>query len=497
MLGSGVHLSASGLTKRYPGVLALNDVSIDIRGGEVHAVAGENGAGKSTLMHSLAGATLPDSGTLSIDGVTVRFRSPRDAQALGIRMIHQELNLVPDMTVAENVLLGDEPSRGGIVDRKQLDARARAVLDRLGQSSLPTSVPVGRLSLAERQMTEIAKAVAADARVVIMDEPTAILAQDEAEALFRVVDQLRAAGVAIVYVSHRLDDMARLADRVTVLRDGQVVDSKPASELARDDIVRLMIGRELAAGYPLPRGTPGDEVLRLEDVSSGLVTGASVSLRRGEIVGVVGLVGSGRTELARAIAGAAPITAGHMELDGAPYRPRSPRDAIDVGIALLPEDRKRQGLVLIAAIRDNVSLASLKSLSHAGVIDRGREGEAVSHWTTALSVRTPSIETTVGSLSGGNQQKVVLARWMLAKARIILFDEPTRGIDVGAKAEIYALMRQLADDGAALLVISSDLPEALGMSDRVVVMRNGRIAATLPRTEATAERVAPLMLGTT
>jgi ribose transport system ATP-binding protein len=478
-------------------VLALNDVSIEIRGGEVHAVAGENGAGKSTLMHSLAGAASPDSGTLSIDGVAVHFRSPRDAQALGIRMIHQELNLVPDMTVAENVLLGDEPSRAGIVDRKRLDARARAVLDRLGQTSLPTNVPVGRLSLAERQMTEIAKAVAADARVVIMDEPTAILAQDEADALFRVVDQLRAAGVAIVYVSHRLGDMARLADRVTVLRDGQVVDSKPASELSSDDIVRLMIGRELAAGYPLPRATPGEEVLRLENVSSGPVTGASVSLHRGEILGVVGLVGSGRTELARAIVGAAPLTAGRMELDGKPYSPRSPRDAIDVGIALLPEDRKRQGLVLIAAIRDNVSLASLEPLARAGVIDRRREGEAVSRWTTALSVRTPSIATTVGSLSGGNQQKVVLARWMLAKARIILFDEPTRGIDVGAKAEIYALMRRLADDGAALLVISSDLPEALGMSDRVVVMRNGRVAATLPRAEATAERVAPLMLGTT
>jgi ribose transport system ATP-binding protein len=491
-----VRLSAVGLTKRYPGVVALDDVSIEIRGGEVHAVAGENGAGKSTLMHILAGATSPDAGVLSIDGAPVRFRSPRDAQALGIRMIHQELNLVPDMTVAENVLLGDEPSRMGIVDRARLRARARAVLDRLGQTSLPADVPVGRLSLAARQMTEIAKAVAADARVVIMDEPTAILAQDEAEALFRVVDQLRAAGVAIVYVSHRLDDMARLADRVTVLRDGRVVDSRPASELSRDEIVRLMIGRELAAGYPVSRTEPGDELLTLENVSSGPVTGASISLRRGEIVGVVGLVGSGRTELARAIAGAARLTAGRMLLDGAPYAPRSPRDAIDAGVALLPEDRKRQGLVLIGAIRDNVSLASLEPLARAGVIDRGREAEAVSRWTTALSVRAPSIATAAGSLSGGNQQKVVLARWILAEARVILFDEPTRGIDVGAKAEIYALMRRLADDGAALLVISSDLPEALGMSDRVVVMRNGRIAATLPRDEATAERVAPLMLGT-
>lgn len=491
-----VHLTAAGLTKRYPGVLALDDVGIDIRGGEVHAVAGENGAGKSTLMHTLAGASVPDSGVLSLDGVEVRFRSPRDAQSLGIRMIHQELNLVPDMTVAENVLLGDEPSRAGIVDRRRLNARAREVLDRLGQTALPTDVPVGRLSLAARQMTEVAKAVAAEARVVIMDEPTAILAHEETEALFRVIDQLRDAGVAIIYVSHRLDDMARLADRVTVLRDGRVVDSRLASELTRDEIVRLMIGRELAAGYPLPQTAPGDELLRLENVSSGPVSGASLSLRRGEILGVVGLVGSGRTELARAIAGAAPLMSGRMLLDNRPYAPRSPRDAIDAGIALLPEDRKRQGLVLIAAIRDNVSLASLQPLARAGVIDRGRETTAVERWTTALSVRAPSIATAAGQLSGGNQQKVVLARWMLAESRIVLFDEPTRGIDVGAKAEIYALMRRLADDGAALLVISSDLPEALGMSDRVVVMRNGGIAATLSRAEATQERVAALMLGT-
>jgi ribose transport system ATP-binding protein len=491
-----VHLSAANLTKRYPGVLALDAVSIDIRGGEVHAVAGENGAGKSTLMHTLAGATVPDAGTLTVDGTPVNFRSPRNAQALGIRMIHQELNLVPDMTVAENVLLGAEPSRAGVVDRARLAGRARDVLDRLGQSALPVDVPVGRLPLAARQMTEIAKAVAAEARVVIMDEPTAILAHDETEALFRVIDQLRTAGVAIVYVSHRLDDMARLADRVTVLRDGRVVDSRPAAELTSQDIVRLMIGRELASGYPAPHAAAGDVVLELEHVSSGPVVDASVTLRRGEIVGVVGLVGSGRTELARAIVGAAPLTAGRMRLDGKTFAPRSPREAIAAGVALLPEDRKRQGLVLIAAIRDNVSIASLDSLATAGYIDRARETEAVSRWTAALNVRAPSIATLAGQLSGGNQQKVVLARWMLSNARVILFDEPTRGIDVGAKAEIYTLMRKLVDDGAALLVISSDLPEALGMADRVVVMRNGRILATLPRGEATQERVAPLMLGT-
>jgi ribose transport system ATP-binding protein len=490
-----VHLSARDLVKRYPGVVALDRVSIDVRGGEVHAVAGENGAGKSTLMHVLAGATVPSDGAVAIDGVEARFRSPRDAQARGIRMIHQELNLALDLTVAENILLGSEPSRAGVVDRRAMHARARAVLDRLGEQRLSTSARVGELPLAARQMTEIAKAVAADARVVIMDEPTAILAQEETDALFRVIAQLRSDGVAIVYVSHRFDDIFRIADRVTVLRDGCLVDTRPLAEVTRDELVRLMIGRELAAGYPQPRGAPGEEMLEIDGVSSGPVRDASLTVRSGEIVSVVGLVGAGRTELARAIFGAAPITAGRMRLAGAPYVPRSPADAIRAGLALLPEDRKRQGLVLIAAIRENVSLTSLSAFAHAGVVDRRSERAAVARWTDALSVRTPSLDKEVRQLSGGNQQKVVLARWMLANARVLLFDEPTRGIDVGAKADIYRLMRRLADDGAALLVISSDLPEALGMADRVVVMREGRIVATLDRKDAVPERVASLMLG--
>jgi ABC-type sugar transport system ATPase subunit len=490
-----VRLSAAGLTKRYPGVLALNGVGIDIAGGEVHAVAGENGAGKSTLMQILSGALQPDAGTLRIDDAPVRFRSPRDAQRRGIRMIHQELNLAPDLSVAENVLLGAEPSRFGIVDRRRLAERTRAVLDRLGQTHLDPRTRVGALPLAVRQMTEIAKAVAAEARVVIMDEPTAILAHDETEALFRVIGQLRAEGVAIVYISHRLEDIFRIADRVTVLRDGTLVDSRLVASIDRAEIVRLMIGRELAGQYPAPSAARGEALLRVEDVSSGPVADASLSLHRGEIVGVVGLVGSGRTELARAIYGAAPITAGRMLLAGAEYSPRSPREAIAAGVALLPEDRKRQGLILGAAIRDNVSLVSLATLARGGVVDRTREADAVAKWTTRLAVRTPSLAKPVGQLSGGNQQKVVLARWMLAHARLLMFDEPTRGIDVGAKSEIHALMRRLADDGAALLVISSDLPEALGIADRVIVMRGGRIVATLGRDEATAERVAPLMLG--
>jgi len=492
-----MELTATGLVKRYPGVVALDDVSITLSGGEVHAVAGENGAGKSTLMQVLSGAQVPDAGEIRVDGQAVRFGSPRDAQALGFRMIHQELNLVADMSVAENIFLGREPSRRGLVDRARQRAAAREVLDRLGQRSLSPDATVGELSLASRQMTEIAKAVAADARLIIMDEPTAILAHDETEALFAVIAQLRAAGVAIAYISHRLEEISRIADRITVLRDGCLVASRPAAEMQRNEMVQLMVGRELSAGYPAAATDAGEEVLRVERLSSGPVRDASLTLRRGEIVGLVGLVGAGRTELARALYGAADVTGGSMLLDGKPYAPKSPTDAIAHGLALLPEDRKRQGLVLLGAIRENVSLTSLPSLSRAGVVDRARERTEVERWSQALSIKTPSLENAVRQLSGGNQQKVVLARWMLANARILVFDEPTRGIDVGAKAEIYTLMRRLTADGASILMISSDLPEALGMADRLIVMRGGRIVGDLTREQATQERVASLILGET
>jgi ribose transport system ATP-binding protein len=490
-----VELVAHSLVKRYPGVLALDRVSLTVRGGEVHAVAGENGAGKSTLMQLLSGAIVPDGGAIEVDGRAVRFGSPRDAHACGIRMIHQELSLVPELTVAENIFLGAEPARRGLVHRERQATEARAVLDRLGQRHLATDARIDDLPLAARQMTEIAKSVAQRARVLIMDEPTAILAHEETDALFTVIAQLRAEGVAIVYISHRLEEIFRVADRATVLRDGRLVATAPIAERSRGEIVRLMVGRELAAGYPAATRPAGDELLRIEGLSSGPVVDASMTLRRGEIVGLVGLVGSGRTELARAIFGAAPIRAGRLFVDGAPYRPRAPRDAIAAGIALLPEDRKRQGLVLDAAIRENASLPTLSSLARTGVVDRRREREEVTRWVDALSVRTPSLEQPVRLLSGGNQQKVVVARWMLAHSRLLLFDEPTRGIDVGAKAEIYTLMRRLADDGAAILMISSDLPEALGMADRIVVMRGGRIVGELPRDAATQDRVAALILG--
>jgi ABC-type sugar transport system ATPase subunit len=490
-----VELKAHSLVKRYPGVLALNGVSITVRGGEVHAVAGENGAGKSTLMKVLSGALRPDAGTLGIDGRSVRFDTPHDAQAAGIRMIHQELSLVPELSVAENIFLGVEPRRRGVVDRERQTREARIVLDRLGQTQLDPGARVGDLSLATRQMTEIAKAVAARARVLIMDEPTAILAQAETDVLFRVIGQLRDEGVAVVYISHRLDEIFRVAIRITVLRDGELVTTAPLAELSRPDIVRLMVGRELATGYPHGSGVPGAEALRLERVSSGPVRDASLAIHAGEIVGLVGLIGAGRTELAHAIFGAAPLLGGRMLLDGAPFAPRTPRDAISAGVALLPEDRKRQGLVLMGAIRENVSLPSLPAVSPRGVVNRAQERAGVAKWIDALGVRTPSLDRPAQQLSGGNQQKVVLARWMLRHSRVLLFDEPTRGIDVGAKAEIYALMRRLADEGAAILMISSDLPEALGMADRLIAMRQGRVVGELTRAEATPDRVAALILG--
>ncbi len=490
-----MELVASGLTKRYPGVLALDGVSVTLKSGEIHAVVGENGAGKSSLMKVLSGASVPDEGALSIDGETVHFDSPHAAHARGIRMIHQELSLVPELTVAENILLGAEPARRGVVDRAAQRTRAREILASIGQQHLDINARVASLPLAAQQMTEIAKAMARDATVLILDEPTAILSHDESEALFAMLDSLRERGVAIAYITHRMDEVFRLADRITVLRDGRLVSSAPIADCSRSDIVRQMVGRELSEVFPAAATTPGEPMLRLDHVRSGIVRDATFTVRSGEIVALVGLVGSGRTEVVRAIFGAAPLESGAMQARSRPYRPASPSDAVAAGIALLPEDRKGQGLVMTANVRDNTTLASLRSLATRGVIDRTRERAAVQHWIDALGIRASSPLQLVRLLSGGNQQKVVLARWMLANASILLFDEPTRGIDVGAKSEIYALMRRLTGQGAAILMISSELPEAIGMADRVVVMRDGCTVGELSRSEATQDAVAAMILG--
>jgi len=490
-----VELAARSLVKRHPGVLALDQVDVTFVSGEIHAVVGENGAGKSSLMKVLSGSSTPDSGELLLDHAPVAFASPHAAQGAGIRMIHQELSLVPELSIAENISLGAEPARGGVIDRGRQQGEARAVLDRLGQHELDVNATVGSLPLATQQMVEIAKALSGQVRLLILDEPTAILSPREAEALFSVLRQLRADGVAVAYISHRMDEVFLLSDRITVLRDGRVVSSAPIARCARPTIVRDMVGRELAEGFASHSSSVGEEVLRLRGCAAGLARDVSLSLRQGEIVALVGLVGAGRTDVVRAIFGATPLVAGAMWCHGKEYLPQSPRDAIAAGIALLPEDRKGQGLVLQASMRENTTLATLHQRSHRGIINRAAERDAVARWIGELGIRTSSQEQIVRLLSGGNQQKVVLARWMLANSRILLFDEPTRGVDVGAKAEIYALMRRLTDDGAAILMISSDLPEALGLADRIVAMRGGHTVGELARDAASTAAVAALILG--
>jgi ribose transport system ATP-binding protein len=499
-------LSAAGVTVRYAGVTALRDVSIELAGGRVHALVGENGAGKSTLMKVLAGAIAPDEGALALDGEAVRFRSPKEAQRRGIRMIQQELSLVPALTVAENIALGAEPSRRGVIDRVRLRARATALLGGLGEEIDPDA-PVESLALAHRQMVEIAKALASDGRsplgVLILDEPTAILSARETEALFAQIRALRAQGVAIVYCSHRLDEIDRIADDVTVLRDGARVGGGSVGSLPREVLIPLMVGRALsqeqwrAAGEGSAAGRVMLAVSGLSTTGSPAVYEASFALRAGEVVGVVGLVGAGRSQLALALMGAARRTAGTVMLDGQAFSPRSPREAIRAGIGLVPEDRKGSALIAHESVRVNTTLVHLRALARRGVVDRRAEREATDRWMGVLAVKTPSRETPVGRLSGGNQQKVVLARWLMAgetPLKVLIVDEPTRGVDVGARAEIYGVLRTLAVGGAGVLVITSDLAEALVLCDRLLVMRAGRVVGELAGDVRTAERAAALMM---
>lgn len=484
-----------GVSKAFPGVRALDGVSLRIRGGTVHAIVGENGAGKSTLIKILTGVYRPDGGEILVDGRPVVIDSPAAARRLGLAAIYQELTLVPEMTVAENIALGRFPARLGVVDRRRLEARAREALALLGEPIDP-HVPVRRLSVARQQMVAVAKALAAEARILIMDEPTAALPQREIARLFRVIRRLRDQGVTFIYISHRLEEIFEIADHVTVLRDGRVVGDLPVAEADGDRIVALMIGRQLHEFFPRERHTPGEEVLRVEGLSAPpRVVDVSFTLRRGEILGLAGMVGSGRTELVRALFGADPVAGGRVLLEGRPVRFRSPRQAIAQGVGLLPEERKGQGLVLALSLRDNISLAVLDRLARLGVIQAARQTRLVADLVRRLDIRTPGLEQPVMYLSGGNQQKTVLARWLARRCRVLIFDEPTRGIDVGAKAEIYRLMSAICREGGAIIMVSSDLPELLSMSDRILVMRQGRVVGELQREEASEERVLNLALG--
>ena len=491
---SGV-IALDSVSKSFAGLKVLSAVSFDLEPGEVHALLGENGAGKSTLIKIMAGLYQPDEGTIAINGNIVTFASPRAAHDAGIATVHQELLLFPELTVAENVFLGQTPkTRWGSLDWGTMRRRARELLDSLDSHDLDIDARVGTLSVANRQRVEIARALAQDARVVIMDEPTAALAEADVRRLMDIVRRLKARGVGIIYVSHKLPEIFALADRVTVLRDGQHVATKDIDEVTEASLVSMMVGRPLDRLYPKKIGKSGDVVLELRNVSHrNVVHDISFSLRRGEVLGIAGLVGSGRTETALTIFGITPATSGEILLDGKPVAIASPEAARDLGIAYVPEDRGLQGLIKSQTIAENIALANLKQLVRAIFVDPSKVMAVARSAIEQFGIRARGPEQLVGQLSGGNQQKVVLAKWLATAPRILIMDEPTRGIDVGAKAEIHQLMRRLAAEGMAILMISSELPEVLGMSDRVLVMNAGRIVAAFDKPEATPQSVGTAM----
>ncbi|HEU4722468.1 MAG TPA: sugar ABC transporter ATP-binding protein [Gemmatimonadaceae bacterium] len=485
-----------GVSKRFPGAQALTDVSFEIAAGACHALCGENGAGKSTLGKLVAGIHQPDGGRVLIHGRQVHFTSPRDALAAGVGMVHQELAFCDNLSVAENLTLSDLPARSGLVDQEAMRRRAETMLAETG-TELDVTREFGKLAIGQRQMVQIAAAVGGGARIIVFDEPTSSLSQAEAERLFALIERLKSRGVTCIYVSHRMPEIFRLCDAVTILRDGRHVATRPTASLTESDLVQMMIGRPLAEyfGHHSESGA-GDEVLRVEGLTvPGKFDDVSFSLRAGEIVGLAGLMGAGRSEVASALFGLERPTRGRILLRGTPIEVRSPAHAIALGIGFVPEDRKRQGLVLSASGLHNTSLPILGRLSKFRWILRGRERTVAREYFDRLRVRTPSLDASVAGLSGGNQQKIVLAKWLAARSQILILDEPTRGVDVGAKAEIHSLVGELAARGTAILVISSELPEVISLSDRIVVLRNGRVAGELPRRDATEDSVLRLMAG--
>ncbi len=491
-------LEMRGIGKSFPGVHALTDVSLTLSAGEVLAVVGENGAGKSTLMKVLSGALLADAGEIFIDGLPARIGSPADARRLGIGMIYQEFTLVPQLTVQANIALGDEPTHAGLIDMHAIRERAKLRLGELGLD-LPLDLPVSDLSVGQQQLVEIAKVLERQARIIVMDEPTAALSEPEIDRLFAIVRRLRDRGVGVIYISHRMNELPQIADRIVVLRDGKVVASGGAHELTADEIVRAMVGRQLDARFPELADVPKDAPVVL-DVrglrNAPAVHEVTFSVRSGEILGLAGLIGAGRTGILRAIAGADVPTGGEIMVDGRPLPFGRIPSAIAAGVAFITEDRKAQGLVLGMTVRENVTLAHLSSFVDRDLlVDVARERTATEQMIDQLHIRTPGTEQLVGNLSGGTQQKVVLAKWLLGNARVFLFDEPTRGIDIGAKAEIYRIMLELAARGAAIVMVSSDLPEVLGMAHRILVVRDGRIAAEFSRANATPDKIVAVAAG--
>jgi ABC-type sugar transport system ATPase subunit len=503
MSGAAPLLRMSGIEKSFPGVKALSGVDFEVARGEVHALLGENGAGKSTLLKILSGAQQPDAGTILFDGEEIGLANPLEAQNRGIVTIYQEFNLVPSLSIAENVFIGREPVRMGFVDWRSMARRTREITRRVGLDLDPGRL-VADLSVAEQQMVEIARALSMDAKLVIMDEPTSALSETEVERLFRIVRDLRAQGISVIFVTHRLDEVMQICDRMTVLRDGRLAGAGLITGTTIDDIIRLMVGREIERLFQHRQrhGEP-DVALRVENLSgegdprfphATVVRDVSFEVHKGEILGLAGLVGAGRTELARAIFGADPVGSGRIRLDGREVTIRSPADAIRAGIGLVPEDRKQQALFLALAVKDNLAIAALdKLVGGLGLVDDRREAALVEDYRRKLGIKMASPTQEVANLSGGNQQKVVLARWLALGPQVLIVDEPTRGIDVAAKAEVHQLLYDLADAGIAVIAISSELPEVMTISDRILTMRQGRITGEMAAAEATEERLMQLM----
>jgi ribose transport system ATP-binding protein len=487
-------LQMERIRKTFPGVVALDEVSFALQPGEVHVLLGENGAGKSTLMKILSGAYQKTSGQILLNGQPTEIKNPKHAQELGIGIIYQELNLVPQLNAAENIFLGREPRRYGLVDQRAMQQAALQLLTGLSVA-LDTHKPVRELSLAQQQMVEVAKAISLDARILIMDEPTSALTEKEIVELFARIRQLKAKGVSVVYISHRMEELFEIGDRVTVLRDGRNVGTHAIREITKAELIRLMVNRELTNQFPKVAAPRGDEVLRLTNISNNALHNINFTLHRGEILGLAGLLGSGRTELARVIFGVDKFDAGNITLKGKLQTSNSPRQAINSGIGFLTEDRKTQGLVLALSVKENICLPSVEKFSRLGVVNGNIEQQAASRFVNELRIKTPHLQQQVINLSGGNQQKVVLGKWLCSEADIFIFDEPTRGIDVGSKAEIYQLMNQLTAAGVAIIMISSELPEILGMSDRILVMHQGRIAGEFTAADATQEKLLHCALG--
>ena len=489
-------LGAKDICKRFPGVVALNKVSLYIRAGEVHALMGENGAGKSTMMKILAGSYIPDEGTLTLKGTLLKLKSPREALDHGIAMIHQELNLLPDMTVAENIWIGREPTNAlGLVNHTQLHDKTRDLLTRLKIFIDPECL-LGTLSIANRQMIEIAKAVSYESDILIMDEPTSAITEKEVEHLFEIIGDLKKAGKAIIYITHKMNEVFRIADNITIFRDGQHILTKPAAQMNANSLIAAMVGREMDQIFPKEHAEIGAVALSVRGLTrKGEFKDISFDVRYGEIVGVAGLMGAGRTEVMESVFGINPPDSGQVLIEGKPIKFRTPKEAIQAGLALLTEDRKKSGLFLSLDVVSNMEITVLPSYSFAGFVQQKKLDIECQAMSQRLKIKTPNLQEIIGNLSGGNQQKALIARWLLNKPRILILDEPTRGVDVGAKAEIHRLVSQLAQSGTAIILISSELPEVMGMSDRVITMYEGRISGELMRDDFSQEKILTLASG--